>query len=146
MDLRRRHEGLRRKVEDALCMRIELGRRGEKSIVAGAGGGKDSFRNFPLHHDYRGFYGVARRKNMQQNWRSNVVGKIADYQEPFVAVPEFCKIDGEDIRFHHIDARKLRAQPASQFFIEFDGDQAANARSQYFSDRTRAGTDFNHRP
>ena len=143
MHLRRGHECGRRQSKNSLDARIHLSRDRERAIVVRTRRGDDPIRNFPLHHDYGVCDGVAIAEQMQQNWRSDVVGKIA-YDVQFVtAASQSIEVNGEDVSLYHFNCRDLGAQANGEIVVELDGDEELGARSKDFGDGSGAGANFN---
>src|SRR5687768_3034580 len=85
-------------------------------------------------------------KELEQDRRSDVVGKIADDAHGFRDVAqEIGQVDVEEVALDQVKVRKLCAEGGREIAIDFDGEQAFDPGCQRHRERAAAGSDLEER-
>ena len=119
----------------------------QRTVVSAAGCRHNPIRDLALHHQRR----VAKQPSLvcgveqtKQNWRCDVVGKVADDSNGRVlALKQLRKVDVKEIGLNEPHVRRnTRRKRRGEIAIEFDGDDLARMLRQRGSQRTAARTDL----
>src|SRR6266849_3782981 len=160
VNFRRWRKRARRKREQFLDARIQLGGHRKQAIVAASRRCRQSVRYFLLHHDDNRRKVTVIFEQAQQDVRGDVVGKIADDVSRLGSKVEAgtkgtglrsengVELDLEDVPFDdfHVGiSGELHAKLRGQHAIKFDSDDPPSARGQQRSQRAAAWADLKHR-
>src|SRR5271168_4375477 len=145
MHLRRRGKRPRRQGEKFLDAGVELRGGRKQSIVAGAGLGRDAVRNLALYQDYDGLKIFRVVEQAQQNFGSDVVGKVADdlawlgleldagTAQPRLGAEQGIEVDRENVSLDDFDTgehAETQAKLRSEYAVKFNRDEPSGALGQ----------------